>query len=463
MNRKTLSAIAAFAVLGIIAVVALRQPEKGESPKDQQRPVAKVSAGDLDTLQVTRAGATTTLKREGGKFKLTAPIGYPADEFVAKAAFEAIEKLDFSNLVTEKKAKHAEFDVEEGKALHVVARSEKAGGKVLADLYVGKAVGSGTMVRPAGKDDVWQATGGLRMALDRAPTDWRDKSITTFTAADAEMLTVKAKDGSMIISKKTGAKVGAGGGLGTDDKWDVVTSSIKFDKLDNSIPSGLVSTLAAWKTNDFADGAKPADTGLDAPTLTIIVTLKGGKKITVLVGNKKGPEGEDFYVKSDAPQVFVVKKSTLERVNKRPIEFKDKTLCDLAEADIAEIAVTNAANSFTVAKTAAGWKATKPPKLDLDTDKMGPMASGFKDWKAVSVAEDWSATATGLGKPRAVIAAKSKSNPAFSCALKIGDETKDKQNTFIQSGKGPDVYLVPKWSVDRILLKVDDLKKAAKK
>jgi Domain of unknown function (DUF4340) len=460
MNRKTLSAIAAFAVLGIIALYALRQPEKGETAKDQQRPIAKVNPAELDTLQVTRSGATTTLKKEGDKFKVSAPLAYPADEFVAKAAFEAIGKLDFSNLVTEKKTKHAEFEVEEGKGLHVVAKSEKTGGKVLADLYVGKAAGNGTMVRPAGKDDVWQAAGGLRATFDKAPTDWRDKSITTFNAADVEMLKVKAKDGNEIITKKTGAKVAGS----ADDKWDVATSSVKFDKLDNTIPNGIVSSLASWKTNDFADGAKAADTGLDAPALTITVTLKGGKKVTVLVGNKKGQgNDDDFYVKADAPQVFLVKKFGIERVNKRPIEFKDKTVCDLPEADIAEIAVTNAANSFTVAKAATGWKATKPPKLDLDTDKMGPMASGFKDWKAVSIAEDGSPAATGLGKPRAVIVAKSKSKPGDTCSLKVGDETKDKQNTFVQSAKGPDVYLVPKWSIDRILLKVDDLKKVVKK
>ena len=34
MNRKPLIAIAAFAVLGLIALFALRQPEKGEAARD---------------------------------------------------------------------------------------------------------------------------------------------------------------------------------------------------------------------------------------------------------------------------------------------------------------------------------------------------------------------------------------------------------------------------------------------
>ena len=49
------------------------------------------------------------------------------------------------------------------------------------------------------------------------------------------------------------------------------------------------------------------------------------KKVTALIGNKKGDD--DYYVKvPEAPQVFLVKKYNADRVVKRPIEFRDKTL-----------------------------------------------------------------------------------------------------------------------------------------
>ena len=116
-----------------------------------------------------------------------------------------MEKLEFTNLVTEQKAKQAEFEVEEAKGVHVVAKGAKAG-NVLADLFIGKASGSGTMVRPGGKDEIWEANGSIRFTFDKAPADWRDKSITTFTPADAEKIDIKAKDGSTAL-KKNGAEV----------------------------------------------------------------------------------------------------------------------------------------------------------------------------------------------------------------------------------------------------------------
>jgi len=450
MTRKTLAALVAFAVLGLIAIFALRRPEKGEAPSDRPRPVAKISGADLDTLEVTRQGTTVTLKRDGGKYQVTAPVSAAADEANAKAAFEAIEKLDLTDLVTDQKGKQAEFQVDDAGAVRVVAKNGKAGGKVLADLLVGKANGSGTMVRPAGKDDVWSAAGSIRYTFDKSQADWRDRSVTTFTAGDAEKIDVKAKDGSHITLAKNGKD-------GTVDKWDVKDSSVKIDKLDMTVPNNIVSAMASFKTNEFANDAKPADTGLDAPALTVTVSLKGGKSHTILVGNKKGDE--DYYAKTpESPQVLLVRKYNLERVNKRPIDFRDKTICDLASTDLAEIAVSNADKSYTLTKAGDAWKAVKPAKLEVDASKVTPFAGGLKDWKATSFSEETSPKDTGLVKPK-VIAAKSKKGGA--CTIKIGDETKDKQSYYAQTGKSADVYLVPKWTVDRFLVKPDDLKKGA--
>jgi hypothetical protein len=451
MNRKTLLALAAFAGLAIIAFVALRQPEKGERAADKPRPIAKITPGEVETLEVTKGGATTTLKKEGNKYKVVAPVADAADEPAAKAAFEAIEKLDLTGLVTDQKAKQAEFEVDDAKGVRVVAKS-KGAGKVLADIVVGKAMGSGTMVRPSGKDEVWQSAGSIRYTFDKGPADWRDKSITTFTVADAEKIDIKAKDGAAISLKKNG------------DKWDVASSSTKIDKLDSTIPTGIVSALSSFKTNEFVDSPKGADTGLDAPALTVTVGLKGGKSASVLIGNKKGDD--DFFIKAaDKPQVFLAKKYNVERVNKRPIEFRDKTLCDVAQADLAEISVTNGDKgdkSYTVVNASGEWKATKPAKLEIDAAKVQPIAAGFKDWKAASFAEDVAPKAVSLDKkPKALIAVKAKKTGG--CTVKIGDETKDKQNYYAQTGKSADVYIVPKWSTDRVLIKPDDLKKADSK
>jgi hypothetical protein len=452
MNRKTLIAIGSFAVLSLLAFVTLRSPDKGERTGERPRPIAKLKAGDFNSLDVVKAGVTTTIRKEGDKYRVVAPVTYAADDTLAKAAFEALEKADFGDVVTEQASKHAEFEVDD-KGLHIVARKDNA---AVADLIIGKAMGSGTMVRTSGKNEVWQASGLSKFTFDKGTTDWRDKSITTFTPADAEKIEIKSKDGGTIALKKVdkGDKKAPGAG---EDQWEIAAdSSTKIAKLDTGIAPGIVAVMSNWKTNDFADAAKPEDTGLADPALTVTVSLKGGKAASVAIGKKKGED--DFYVKSgDAPQVFLVKKYNIERVNKRPIDFNDKTVCDINDADLAEVAVTHGAESYTLAKSGSEWKVTKPAKTDLDTTKVPSITGSFKAWKATGFAETSDPKAAGLAKPQAVVVAKGKS---ASCTLKIGDESKDKQSYFAQTGSSPYVYTLAKWATDRVLVKVADIKKA---
>jgi len=454
MNRKTLTAFAVFAVLLVVAIAMLRQPQKGERRGEAPRPIAKLKNTDFDTLEITKSKVTSVIRKEGGKFKVVSPAPYAADENNAKQAFEAVEKLEFGDIVTDQKSKQAEFEVGDD-ALKVVAKN---GNNSLAELLIGKSLGNGTMVRVPGKDEIWQAQGAIKYTFDKSAADWRDKSITTFTLADAEKIEVKSKTGGTITLTKgaAGAKKPEGDKPAPgSDEWTVASSSVPIPKLDPSIASTMASTLASWKAFDFADNVKPEAAGLAGPALTVTVSLKGGKSAVAMVGDKKGDD--DYYVKNgESAQVFLVKKYGVEHVNRRPIDFRDKTICDIADSDLTEIAVSHGAESYTLVKSGKDWKATKPAKTEVDGSKVTPIAGAFKAWKATGFAEDPSLKADGLVKPQATIVAKSK---AATCALKVGDETKDKQSYFVQAGSSPDVYLVPKWSADRILVKVADIKK----
>lgn len=445
MNRKNLTALLVLGVLIVVAVVVLRQPEKGQRVGDRPRPLPKIAAGSFDTLAVTKGGVTTNIKKEGDKYKVIAPVQYPADDNVAKQAFESIEKLEFGDIVSDQKTKHAEFEVDDAKGITVVV---KKGEQVVSSFIVGKSVGGNTLVRVPGKDEVWSGLGSFRYNFDRDTTNWRDKNIAKFTQGDAEKVTVASKGNARVVVKSEGG-----------DKWSVVESSLPIPKLDNGVPTGLVSAMASLVTNEFADDAKPEQTQLANPATTVTVTLKGGKTVSVLIGAKKGDD--DYYIKTaDAPQVFLVKRYNVDRMDKRPIDFRDKSLCDIAETELGEISVTHDKDSFDLTHDDKKneWKATKPAGLTLDPAKVTPMTTGFKDWKAFGFAEIQDVKANGLPKPKAVVVARSKDKKK-TCSLKIGDEAKDKTNYAALSGTSSDVYLVAKWQVDRLLPKVDDLKK----
>src|SRR6185437_10181078 len=129
--------------------------------------------------------------------------------------------------------------------------------------------------------------------------------------------------------------------------------------------------------------------------------------------------------KADAPQTFLVKQFNLNRVDKRPVEFRDKTLCDLTADNLGEISVSAGDKSYTLVKSGSDWKATKP-KLDVDSAKVTPIAGAFKNWKATSFADDQSLKDNGLAK-RKTISAKAKSGQASGVVLD-GDQPKVEAN-----------------------------------
>lgn len=449
MNRKTLIAGAVFAGLILITIALLRSPEKGDRPAEGgPRPVVKLKAGDFDTLEVTKGGTTAGIKKEGDAYKLVKPVAYAADKDGVKAAFEALEKMEFATIISDQKTRHGEFEVGDGGLRLAV----KKGDTTLADLHVGKTANDQTMVRVEGKDEVWGATGLPRYQFDKDVTAWRDKSIVTFDEKDAEKLEIEAKGGAKIALTKPAAGDG-----GAPTEWKVIESSVKVEPFDKTVASGLISQLSSWKANDFADSAKPEETGLDAPELKVTVSLKGGKQVSALVGKKKGED--DTYVKlADQPQVFLVKKYNLERIDKRPIEFREKTFCSLTNDEITEVAVAREKDPFTISKSGKEWKLVKPTGVTLDQSKTGAITSTFVDWKAQGFAVDNSPQATGLAKPAATITVKSTVK-GHGCTLKVGSEASDKNSLYVAANGQPDVYVVPKWSVEHVLVKLDDLKK----
>lgn len=452
MNKKTLLAGGVFVALGLVAFAVMREPEKGQRTAEAPRPVPKLT--DFDTLEVTKDGKKTILKKEGTVYKVTAPVAYAADQDSAKAAFEGLEKLEFGSLVSDQKAKHDEFEIGEKSVRVTVKKADK----ILADLRIGKSVNAATMVRVEGKDEVWQSPGLLKYNYDKDSAGFRDKSITTFEEAKAEGLEIVSKTGGKIVLRKPPKPDGSA----ADSEWGLVESALKVEPFDKTVAPGIISALYSWKANDFADDAKPADTGLDTPDLTVTVTVQGGQKHGVLIGKKKGDE--DYYVKTaDKPQVFLVKKYNLERIMKRPIEFRDKTICNLNDGEITEVDVARATDAFTLVKDPkksgdAAWSFKKPSGTTLDSGKVSGILSAFKDWKGASFAEDPSPAATGLAKATATVTAKS-SVKGSGCAFKVGAETADKQNYFVQKAGSPDVFQVAKWSTDRMMPKLDDLKK----
>lgn len=462
MEKKNLYALVAFVALSVLAVISLRSPERGERVGERARAIAEIKPGTIGSLDVSQPGDKdkVSLTKKGDKWQVVAPYDKPADPTVAKAAVEALEKVRWGDLVTQQKTKHAEFEVSDDKAVHVVAKD--SGGAVLADLYIGKASGSATMVRIAGKDDVWQALDLYASTYKREGKTWRDHSIYDLKADDAEKLVIVG-GGTKVSLERIAPPQGADGKPGSQNiyeaKWKIVEGDAVLKPgldVDNMLLNRMVQSVSTMRASDFQDAAKPEEVGLapGAPgQITVTVSYKEGKSGGVRIGQLKG---DDYFVQTiDNPQVFSVKKFGLETVAHIPQDVRDKSMLSLKADQIDAVTVAQGTDVVSIKSVDKTWKADKLP--DADESKLKQVVDGFDGIAGTGYLSPDAPELKSLATPKATITVKPKTGAPV--VLKIGDARGD---DFAVQKVGQDAMWVRKLQIERLLKKPAELQKDKK-
>jgi hypothetical protein len=316
-------------------------------------------------------------------------------------------------------------------------------------------VGGFTMVRPAGKNEVWQANGLFPYMLNRDTKAWRDKTILEFPFAEASKLTVDAAGGKLTLEKLPPEKDAK---PGEPARWKIVESTGDAPKtseqLDAQQVNGAIMSLASLKAADFAEDKKPEETGVDHPQVTVTVTA-AGKARTLAVGESKG---DDVFVRvTDLPTTFVIKKYAAERIARRPADYRDKTLTKIKADDLASIDITDAGETIALEQAGGKWKSRG--KVAADEGKLKPVVSAFENLAGSSFAVEKEPAKTGLAKPTGTVALHLKDKSTVT--LKVGALSKDGSEYYVQKVGSPDVVMIKKFMVDRFLKKASDLQAGA--
>ena len=442
MNRNTLIALGVFVALLVAGYFIMKQPDKGERVGDRPVILAKVTAKKVTKLSITAKGKTVVLQRQGkDQWEVVSPVDYPADKYAADTAVEKLEKLEFGDLITKQKARHAEYEVNDKAGIRIVASE---GAKPVADFYLGKVMNDHTMFRLAGKDEVHQVVGSQRYAFEREIKNWRKQEITEFKKEQARKLELTTAGGAITLSRK-------------DEKasWKVNQSAVAIKQLDDSVVNAVLQAMHALTAYKFADGKKPQEVGLDKPSATIKVTLADKKSQILLVGSHKG---DDYWVKSaDAAQIFLIQKSTAKDLLKRPIDFRDKTVLSFKEDDVVSLVVTKQEKdkeAQTVKFERSGKEWTGNGKKVKDDQKIKDALKELSSLKAEGFARH-TAAELGLDKPGCTVQITLKDRTTH--LLTAGSVEKDGSYGLTRKGV-PDLFTIQKYALDRFCLDAKDYK-----
>jgi hypothetical protein len=365
MKKGTLLAVGLFAIL-LIVVLATRERQVSVGIKRLE--IAAIDKAKVQ--QIAMSGAkSAVLARTGSSWTVEDPAkpgAHPADDTQANSLVDAFSDTRYGDLVSDRSERHAEFEIDEAKGLHVRVSMD---GSPPIELVFGKAATGGTYVRRAGQTDVYMAKGRFPGLARRDANGWRKHAIFALKADDMTSFAVHGRDGQGYAFERD-----------SDGKWALGKDTVvpAGFRLDASAPGRAAQQLSTLTAQDFIDAPPNDDViGLSGPHDEIDVQMKDGKSVVVELGHPApsaadggtaaaGNEPIPTRVKGDA-QLYAVSVYVRNQLTQPLTALRDMTLSTYDAQKVKALAIRGA-KPVTLEKDGTSWKVLEPKQLPPGAD-----------------------------------------------------------------------------------------------
>lgn len=165
------------------------------------------------------------------------------------------------------------------------------------------------------------------------------------------------------------------------DAWRLI-EPVQATADDTEVTSLLHTLLDAKEERRIEDApTNLADYGLERPSIQLGLTLKDGKTSPTLLLGDLNPNGRSVYAKRpDQPAVFLATVVVRLRTDKKPDDFRNKTLLALEPNQVTKIEITIKGQPISLSQAEEkGWEIGKPIKARADAAVIGQMLWKIKD------------------------------------------------------------------------------------
>jgi hypothetical protein len=258
-----------------------------------------------------------------------------------------------------------------------------------------------------------------------------------------------------------------------ENKWRLETP-IK-DQADGAVVENLLSDLESWQKEGTipakdidTDKSKLAEYGLSNPKLKLKL-LGREKPPEILFGKDAALEGRMYVRFQNSKETYLATQSVRKDIDKKPEEFRDKKLTDVATAQVRRITLKTPAGEMELEKRGEHWEILKPLRARADDGKVGDLISQITSARIQQfVADDrGDLRPYGLAEPRGSITLYDQEQKKDQ-KVELGESVKvfgreDKGQT-LQIGSVPEkekdqvyVRFAPRGSVYTLPKKVEEI------
>ena len=418
--KGLLIAVVLLAVLGGVTWWSNKsQADKAKAPA-ADAPAKLLTIPDDQFVEIKIKKVTDellALKRENGKWQMTAPKPMAADQDAAGSMVSTLASLNADKVIEEKATDLKQYGLDIPTLdVQIVRKDGKTDRLLIGDDTLN---GSGAYAKLANNAKVVTVGSFTKTSLDKRPDDLRDKRLLTF---DADKLSRVE-----LIAKGPAVEFGKNG----QNEWQIVKP--RPLRADGSAVDGLVSKLKDAKM-DLSEAEAAKKFAAATKVATVTVTDAGGTQ-TMEVRRDKD---KNVFARSSAVEgLYKANADLADAIDKGMDDFRNKKLFDFGFSDPSRVEVKG------TGYTKAGDKWTANGKT-MDNASVQTLIDKLRDLAATKFAEK------GGGEPvlaASVVSNNGKRNEKVSIS---------KQGTqyFAQRDGEPSIY-----ELDSKV--VEDLQKAA--
>jgi hypothetical protein len=475
MNRSTIVALLAFAVLLAVVLVMRSVPRgseehalrvagwkkaAGESgpgaaggadarPEAAAQPGAaegvptapapgKEEPAPIDRIEIARGSETIVLEKQDGgenKWKITKPLEAQADWFRVRPIVDAFKEPRESSVSKSVQPDDLRlFKLDEQHRIRVKLMEQ---GKVFADLVVGAIEkaddeAAGPAMGPSDRGDTWVMKPGeegrayrlpgvdLRTPVDHTLSELRSKKVFDRDKTTVNRIILENPDDAQyprVVIVREPAPAAPEGGEGGDGAaapgatWRFETPA---GFRPGAVDSFLGSVLGLYAT-DFlgADDAEAKAALADSPARLTLETADGA------IAMRVSPPGESFgYVQVEgADEIVKVSQYTAKSLRKTLSELRDRKVFDVSAEAIRSLHVVSPEGDVKLSRPDGRWTAEQPAGLEVSQKAADTLA---RDVAGLTVAE-WAGAQpparTGLDAPTRKVTLTTAGGPMATLLL----------------------------------------------
>lgn len=339
--RGLLVAIVLLIALGVGLYFSNKQKaaEATKPPAEAPPKILALTEGDITKIDIKKKGGDeTVLQKDNGKWQLTAPKPYRADQDAVSQLVASVANVSGDSVVEDNASNLSAYGLN-APSLEVDITGK--GGKV-SKLEIGDdtPTNGGSYAILGGNPKVYTVASYVKSGIDKSENDLRDKRLLTFDQDKVSRVELLAKKQDIEFGRDK-------------DQWQIVkpkpfrADGIQVDEMLRKLKDAKMDTSLS------DDDAKKAASAFAAgtPVATVKLTDPSGTQLIDIRKNK-----DDYYAKSSVvPGVFKVTPDLGMAVDKSVDDFRNKKLFDFGFNDPNKIDIHANGKTYGFQKGGDDW------------------------------------------------------------------------------------------------------------